>query len=202
MPTRRIKPSEAQAIANVLLDANSAGQLSPGQVETMTGQLKQYQEQQVERTQRFTDEGFSAGEVAKLVDNENQALESGEAQTGGTIKRHGPPGQGQLFGMSRLINGGAEGAWRAVEGLGDLTNEVGVRLNLNSREDADRYKEIVRQERFNRRMSDIDMFGTVNNAAAEFAGEIAPWVATGGVGGGQGLARWALTQGLIGGSKS
>lgn len=184
-------------MADVLLDPDQAGGLTPGQVETMTGQLRQYQEQQQGRFTRFADEGFSAVEAGQIVDRENQALEEdADLKRGGTGKGQSPIGHS----LARLINGGAEGAWRAVEGLGDLTNEIGVALNLNSREDADRYKETVKQNRFKRRMSDIEMFGAVNNKAAEFVGEMAPWVATSTVGGGLGLARWALTQGLIGGT--
>lgn len=204
----RIKPSQAQAIADVLLNPDVRDQLTLSQVATMSSQLKVYQSEQFERTKRFSDEGFSDEQVAQLVDAENQALESGVAGVGkfDESKTPKPPagarlGQGgQARSVARVLNAGLEGAWQAVEGMGDLASELGVSLNLNSREDADRYKQVVSNDRFTRRMSDIELFGEVNHAGAEFAGKVAPWVMTGSVGGANGLARWALAQGIIGGT--
>lgn len=195
----RIKPSDASAIADVLLDEDLAGTLTPGQLRTMSGQLQQYQEQQQARVVSYKDQGYNDEQVALLIENENEQLETGANKQGGTLPK-GNPATARVPALARAINSGAEGVWKAIEGMGDLTNEVGVALNLNSREDADHYKAVVRSNRFEREMSDLETFGRQNNRAMEFVGEVVPWAVTGTVGGGGNLLRYALTQGLIGGT--
>lgn len=195
----RIKPSQAAVLARVIGNPETAAQLSPAQLRSAGETLRQFQAEQSGSRTTFEEQGFEPRQVRQLVDAENAAVESGENLTGGDIKRFGAPGQGTIFGVSKLINSGAEGVTRFIEGAGDLVNEVGVGLNIQSREDADNFKASVNQFRLDRKLRDIDNFGVVNSRIPEVVGEIAPWFASGGVGGTGGILRYAMSQGVVGG---
>lgn len=195
----RIKPSDAKALAAVLLDEEQSKNLTVSQVGQMNKQLRTFQNEQSGRIDSFMSQGMDDVQARALLDKENEALESGNAIIGGKLKRFGAPGQGQVFHAAQAINAGAEGVWRAVEGAGDLMNEIGVGLNLNSREDADRYKDTIASMRFERAMADVDTFGRTNPRLLEAVGEVAPWFATAGVGASAGLLRYSLGQAMVGG---
>jgi len=196
---QRIRPADASLWADTLSDTEQMGQMSVGQIRTMQGQLTQYQEEQTARQTDLTEQGFTRGEVMKLMQAENAHIDDGSYETGGQLKRQGPvPGTTETFAVAHLLNAGKEGVLQAVEGLGDVVNEIAVGLNIADPETADKYKEIVRKNRVERKISDMEVFGKMTPKAMEMVGKIAPWVATGNVGGGYSLLRYGLTQGVVG----
>jgi hypothetical protein len=191
-----ISPDKARIMADVLNDPAKAAQLTMGQMRTMGGQLMQFQEEQAARRADMVEQGHTAEEAEQLVQRENQALNEGADIRGGTVKRQVLGGQ--FFSLAKALNVGGEGVLRAIEGAGDLVNEVAVGLNIIEPEAADNYKRVVRQNRFERKMTDIEQFGKMNSRVAEMFAEALPWMATGNVGGGAGILRYGLEQGMVG----
>jgi len=190
----RVTKDQVTSISAVLNNPESAVQLTPGQLARAREILVQYQGEQKARRDDLTNQGFDEDQIGTLMEAENTAGP-------GRMTRQAATPQGAAVGtIARGINAGLEGAWQAVEGLGDLVNSAAVGLNLQEPEDAQRYRDAVRRDRVTRKLSDIENFGKVNNKWVELAGQSAPWVVGGQAGAGGGIIRYAMAQGLLGGT--
>ena len=200
MANKLIKPADAQQWADILLNPEMANRLTVRQAGAMQENIRTFRAQQASAYQGFLDDGLDEAQATALLSKQNQALNDGSAEAGGTLKKGGPhPQQQQVFAVAKALNAGVEGAWRAVEGVGGLATGVGVLLNLTDKDAEARYKQAVGNNRLERAKADIDTFGTLNSKLLETIGESVPWMLTAPVGASGGLIRYALNQAMVGG---
>lgn len=198
--TDRIRPADAVTIRQAMDDGMNSGDLSISELRKYNEFLEDYDKEQASRLDQFQKDGLTAEDARTLLDKENASLDDGTYDHGGTFKKRGPHSlTPATHGVSRAINAGAEGVWRAVEGTGDLVNEVGVTLNLVEPETRDQYRQTISSMRMQRQLDNIDTFGRVDNPFLTLVGEATPWMATATIGSGSTLMRYAANQAMIGG---
>ena len=133
---------QARVVAGILRDPEVAGKLSLTQQAQLTEQLRDFQATRQKRKEGLGREGLSLGQTGVVVAAEDVATPGG---TGAPI--HPKARAAAVLGGSLL-----EGTTQAIEGVRDLGNEVGVVLGIQSREDADEFKQLAATRRMNEKL--------------------------------------------------
>ena len=166
-----ISDAEFESLSGILNDPEKASNLSIAQLREVRGLLQDFQADRQARRTRFEEEGFSPEQISRLDASFATAPPTAEAQglEGGALAAE----RGE-----RNLQATGEGVLRAGEGVLDLAKDIEVGMHLDSPESRAEWKQSVTERRVQASIDHIEEFGQLPGKGWEFAGQVAPWIAS------------------------